>query len=199
MSRRVTSPRNDVDVKNLENNEVVGTLVENPAENQEHEVLLPPLKPENESSQDRQILVPEPIPVIDDSKKMANLSPNSNLKLSKFNYKTLIGEQFKEYVKLVGDRSFKEIVDGVEKGVIGQLKENDLYDFELYKAKPVMMARYVGVPNSPLDFVGITIVNDTPEYSTRIPVKVALLHNAQILNAHSRAGHGKYYLLKKIN
>ncbi|MBK7885482.1 MAG: hypothetical protein IPJ81_18080 [Chitinophagaceae bacterium] len=130
-----------------------------------------------------------------------NLPPNEKHNLieylSQFDYKNLKGDQFKKYVALVGDRSCKQIVDGKEMAIVGELKENDEYDFVLYKTKPIIQDRYVGVEGSPKDFVGLTIVDDTPQHTTRIPVKVALMHNAQIMNAHSRAGHGKYYLLKK--
>jgi hypothetical protein len=121
------------------------------------------------------------------------------LDLSKFDYKNLTGESFKEYVKLVGDRSYVEVdrEEGTESPVVGLLKENDMYDFQLHKVDVVMKVRFPGVKDSPMDFNGVRVKNETPELITRIPVKTALELNAQIMNAHSRAGHGKYYLLKK--
>jgi hypothetical protein len=121
------------------------------------------------------------------------------LDLSKFDYKNLTGESFKEYVKLVGDRSYLEVdrEEGTEKPVIGMLKENDMYDFQLHKVDVIMKDRFPGIAGTPKDFNGIRVKSDQPEMVTRIPVKTALELNAQIMNAHSRAGHGKYYLLKK--
>lgn len=124
-------------------------------------------------------------------------SPNDSLDLSEFNYKKLTGDSFKKYVELVGDRSYKEIVEGEERPVRAKLLENDSYDFELYKAKPIRKARYTGVAGSPMDYIGLEIINDTPIHTSRMPVKNAQELNAQILNQHSIAGHGKYYLLKK--
>jgi hypothetical protein len=59
-----------------------------------------------------------------------------------------------------------------------------------------MQERFPGMENSPWDYVGLT-AEGKPLHTTRIPVKTALEFNRQILNAHSRAGHGKYYFLKK--
>ena len=114
-------------------------------------------------------------------------------------YKNLKGENFKQYAEHVGDRSFRVVNPdtGEEKPVIGLLKESDSYVFELYRAIPHMVARFPGMKDTPYDFKGITLKSETPINSTKIPVRVALEHNAQILNAHSRAGHGTYYLLKQ--
>lgn len=136
-------------------------------------------------------------PVTKEPESVANISPNSKLDVGSIDYKNLKGAEFEKYVSIVGDRTFIKIEDGKAVPIVGQLKENDSYDFELYKAKPILKPRYVGVPNSPQDLVGLELVSIKPELTTRIQVKIALLHNAQILNAHSRAGHGKYYLLKK--
>ena len=128
-------------------------------------------------------------------------SPNAKLDLSGFRYKNergqFTGEDFKRYVELVGDRSYLEITDEGEKPVYGQLKLDDQYDFVLFKAKPIRKARYVGIKDSPIDYVGIEIVNDQPIHTSRMSIKSVLEFNAQILNQHSIAGHGKYYLLKK--
>jgi predicted transcriptional regulator len=125
--------------------------------------------------------------------------PNEALDLTKFDYKNLTGKKFKEYVELVGDRSLIQIDEetGAESHVPGSLKQDDSYDFELYPVEVVMKQRFPGVQGSPSDFNGVKIKNATPEHTTRIPIRHALEYNAQILNAHSRAGHGKYYLLKK--
>lgn len=119
--------------------------------------------------------------------------------LAGIDYGNLKGEAFKKYVSLVGDRSFTVVDEetGEEKQIVGQLRQDQELVFELYKAKPLRRTRYAGVKESPMDFVGIELVNNKPEHTTKIPVKVALEHNAQILNQHSIAGHGKYYLLKK--
>jgi len=129
-----------------------------------------------------------------------NQSQGSDLAsiLSGIDYKNLKGETFKKYVQLVGDRSFVEINDeGKAVPVVGKLQQNDSYDFEQYRAKPIFKDRFPGMEGTPRDYVGIEIIRDKPEHTSRIPVSVALEFNAQILNQHSRAGHGKYYLLKK--
>jgi hypothetical protein len=125
-------------------------------------------------------------------------SPNSQLNLSQFNYEGLTGESFKEYVSLVGDRSFIELNDeGRATPVTGKLMLQDKYDFVLLPAVPVMKVRYPGVKDSPIDYVGIKAKTLQPIHKTRIPVSAALEYNAQIINQHSRAGHGKYYFLAK--
>jgi hypothetical protein len=119
--------------------------------------------------------------------------------LSGFDYKNLVGANFKKYVELVGDRSYREFdaETGEEKPVVGRLKENDHYEFQLFKVDVVMKVRFPGIKDSPLDFIGLRTKTDRPEHTTKIPIRTAHELNAQILNAHSRAGHGKYYLLKK--
>ncbi len=131
------------------------------------------------------------------AKEEKTASPNDALDLSEFNYKLLKGESFKKYVELVGDRSYTEIVEGEVIPVRGTLLENDQYDFEQYKVKPIRKMRYAGVEKSPMDYIGLELVNDTPIHVSRMTVKTALELNSQILNQHSIAGHGKYYLLKK--
>jgi hypothetical protein len=123
-------------------------------------------------------------------------SPNDELDLAQFNYDELTGDSFKEYVRLAGDHSAMEIVSGEEVPMRGSLQENQSFDFVLLKAKPVMQARFPGMKDTPFDYVGIR-AEGKPLHTTRIPVKTALEFNRQILNAHSRAGHGKYYFLKK--
>lgn len=120
--------------------------------------------------------VPGPSPsqkTIDPSK------PNESLDLSAFDYKRLGGEEFKKY---------QDFVD--------TLMLDNHYDFVLHKASPIVSERYPGIPNSPKDFTGITIKNDTPEHTTRITVRDAKNYNSQILNDHGRV-NGKFYLLKK--
>jgi hypothetical protein len=117
--------------------------------------------------------------------------------LTGFNYQDLTGESFKEYVGLVGDRSYVEFIDGKATPVNGSLLQHDQFDFVLLPAIPVMVPRFPGMKDTPYDFVGIKAKTLTPIHTTRIPVKVALEYNAQIVNQHSRAGHGKYYFLAK--
>ena len=119
--------------------------------------------------------------------------------LSGFDYSNLTGDKFKEYAGIAGDRaiSFFNSETGEEsKGIIGQLKDHDVYYFELYKVTPVFKVRFPGVQNSPKDFSGVKTKTDRPESTTRITVKIANELNAQIENEHSRV-NGKYYLLKK--
>lgn len=144
------------------------------------------------------------LPEADDTEKIrkpkmtanATASPNDELELEKFNYEELTGESFKDYVRLAGDHSAMEIIEGEDKPMRGSLQENKSYDFVLLKAKPVMVARFPGMKDTPYDYVGLR-AEGKPLHTTRIPVKTALEFNRQILNAHSRAGHGKYYFLKK--
>jgi hypothetical protein len=96
-----------------------------------------------------------------------------------------------DYTKLSG-KAFQEYIEHID-----SLPLHDMCDFELYAVKPVRVERYPGLKDTPIDFVGLTLRNTTPEHKTRIPVKVAKEYNNQILNQHSIAGHGKYYLLAK--
>lgn len=132
------------------------------------------------------------------SEQKKSNSPNGELDLSGFDYRNLTGESFTEYISMVGDRSYKKVDDeGREIPVNGELLQNDKYDFVLLPAVPVMKARFPGMENTPWDFVGIKAKDTVPIHRTRIPVKTALEYNAQIINQHSRAGHGKYYFLAK--
>jgi len=123
-------------------------------------------------------------------------SPNDELELSVYNYDNLVGDAFQKYVRLVGDYSVTEIVGGKEVPIRGELQENTRYDFVLMKARPIIQDRFPGMENTPKDYVGL-IAEGKPIHTTRISVKTALEYNRQILNGHSRAGHGKYYFLKK--
>lgn len=155
----------------------------------------------------RDVLTQEDITGKDADKIIAKLYPSADeeekdddaIDLSQFDYKNLVGSNFKKYVELVGDRSYREFdaETGEEKPVVGKLKENDHYDFQQFRVDVVMKTRFPGVKDSPQDFIGIRVKNDKPEHTSRISIKTAHELNAQILNAHSRAGHGRYYLLKK--
>jgi hypothetical protein len=146
----------------------------------------------------------EQLPPASDTEKVstpkkaeAKVSPNDELELAGFNYEDLTGQSFKDYVGLVGDHSAMEVLNGEEVPIRGSLQENKSYDFVLMKAVPVMQARFPGMKDTPFDYVGIRVKENKAVHSTRIPVKTALEFNRQIMNAHSRAGHGKYYFLKK--
>lgn len=141
---------------------------------------------------------PEPEPLKASKPKKAELSPNDELDLEGFDYKNLTGEKFKEYVRLVGDRSYLEKNDANKYvPVNGSLLLEEKYDFVLLPAQPVMTARFPGMENTPWDYLGVKAKSTDPIHTTRISVKTALEYNAQIINQHSRAGHGKYYFLKK--
>jgi hypothetical protein len=133
------------------------------------------------------------------SAKVESKGPNDELDLSSYDYKNLVGKAFKEYVSLTGDRSFIEFdkETGKEIPVVGQLRQDDHYDFSLFRVDVVRKERFPGIKGTPIDFIGVKVKSDTPDHTTRIPVRMALEYNMQILNAHSVAGHGKYYLLKK--
>jgi hypothetical protein len=137
-------------------------------------------------------------PPIEQPKPAAKENPLAEL--AEIDYKQLsTKKEFRKYAELVGDRSLFDIdeTSGKPVPVVGKLRQNDEYVFELYKAKPVRKERFPGMKNSPIDFVGVEILRDTPEHQTKITVGIALEYNSQILNAHSIAGYGKYYLLKR--
>lgn len=133
------------------------------------------------------------------AKEEAKAKPNDELQdeLEEINYKELNGENFKKYVEIAGDKNFGEVKDGEVKPVRGRLRDIDSYDYDVFKAAPILKDRFPGMEGSPKDYIGVRIINDTPITSTRINVKTALELNAQILNQHSRSGNGRYYLLKK--
>ena len=120
----------------------------------------------------------------------AKPNPNAKLKLD-FDYKNLRGDEFQRYIDYCEKIS----------------PENNYYDpneyvFELRHAKPIFQERYPGLPNTPIDFVGIELglengVPAKPISTTQIPFRVAREMNIQVQNAHARAGHGRYYLLKQ--
>jgi len=126
-------------------------------------------------------------------------SPNDALQLDKFDYNNLTGTAFKEYAQLVGDKCYTifDSESGAVTPVTGKLQQNEVYDFQQYRAQPVFKPRFPGMKDTPNDFNGITLKNTTPEHTTRMSVATALEMNSQILNQHSVAGHGRYYLLKK--
>jgi hypothetical protein len=139
-----------------------------------------------------------PLPEKNSKKKVTAASLNAELDLKDFDYTKLTGQTFKKYVQLVGDTNYLD-KDNEYAGIDGELGTNDMYDFDLYHSvRPVRQARFKGVEGSPMDYVGLELGNTKPQHTTRIPVRVALEFNAQILNQHSLAGHGQYYLLKKV-
>lgn len=163
-----------------------------------------PLEPsaENEQESKKTIQLPDHVSekLQEASRSVGNYNQAQDLAsiLAGIDYKNLVGDNFKKYVELVGDRSFMVTDDrGKQKPIVGKLRQDQSYDFEQYRVKPVRKERFPGMKDSPWDFIGIEITKDKPEHTTRIPVSIALEFNAQILNAHSVAGHGKYYLLKK--
>lgn len=126
-------------------------------------------------------------------------SPNDALDLKGFNYKNLTGASFRKYVELVGDRGFVEIDEETGKPipVPGSLPQDGMFDFVQMKARPIIKDRFPGMPDTPKDYVGLQTIDDTPIHQSRMAIKQAHELNAQILNQHSIAGHGKYYFLKK--
>jgi hypothetical protein len=104
-----------------------------------------------------------------------------------------IGEEFERYLDML-----EELCP--EAGI--KEHSDSSFMFELHRAEPIMKERYPGIPNSPYDFVGIRLKVTQPSgtsvvHQTKIPIRHARNLNSQILNAHSRSGHGTYYLLKK--
>lgn len=124
---------------------------------------------------------------------------NAKLELDQFDYNDLTGANFKKYVELVGDKVFTvfDAESGEVTPVAGKLQQNEVYDFQQFRAVPVFKPRFPGMKGTPNDFNGIKLKNTIPEHTTRMSVANALEMNSQILNQHSVAGHGRYYLLKK--
>jgi hypothetical protein len=122
--------------------------------------------------------------IIGEPRSNANEEPKSKpetqtetLGLSGFNYdpseKGFIGDQYKDYEALVN-----------------KLRLTNQFDFEVYKAKPVKVERYPGLPGTPIDIVGIK-VEGRPIFTTRVEARHALEMNRQLQNTN------RYYLLKK--
>jgi hypothetical protein len=100
--------------------------------------------------------------------------------LSGLNYNNLRGEDFETYTE-------------VEKTLLHQ----DAYYFEVYKVAPVLEKIFDKDLNKVDKLVGIQLKNSTPIYTTKVEVKHALEMNRQIMSEPSRAGLGRYFLLKK--
>ena len=100
--------------------------------------------------------------------------PNAVLDLSGFDYKSLTGDSFKKYDALVSAQN-----------------QNEQFDFEQFRVTAVMKERYPGLPETPIDFDGITITNDKPVHTSRMTIKGVMNLNAQVRNTN------RYYLLKK--
>lgn len=89
-------------------------------------------------------------------------------------YKELTGDTYKEYEKIVDN-----------------LRKTDLYFFDKHKARIIKRDRYEGLVNSPKVTVGIEIINDRPECTTKIEARQAIELNRQLENSHF------YYLISK--
>lgn len=125
---------------------------------------------------------------------------DNKIDLSEFDYKNLVGDSFRKYIGIVGDRAYTDFNKdtGTEiKGVNGTMKLEEMAVFCLYRVDVVRVQRFPGMKDTPIDFRGVKVKDEKPVHTTKIPVRIALENNAQIENAHSIAGHGKYYLLKK--
>jgi|GEM_PF-2213308 len=114
------------------------------------------------------------------AEKKATEKPKAENPADAFDYKSLTGDEFKKYIEL-----------------IDSLPLYDMFTVELYRAEPIMKQRFEGLEGSPTDHVGLRLLRDKPETQTHTTIRAIKDYNAQILNAHSRAGHGKYYLLKQ--
>lgn len=114
-------------------------------------------------------------------------NPNASLKLD-FDYTKLFGKEFDRYIGLLEELS-----------PAGGFASPKMYDFELWRMKPVIEERYPGLPNTPKDFKGVEFKEDEPKLiaKTRITISSARDYNQQITNEHSIKGYGKYYLLKQ--
>lgn len=132
-------------------------------------------------------------------KKTDTEPQKSLLVLDGFDYENLSGESFKKYCLYVQS-----------------LQLEDRYVFEQYKVEAIKKVRFRGVKDSPIDIIGIKLVNTKPTTVTKIGVKHALIFNGRVLEiinndtkevegweligsqlADSANKNMHYYLLKK--
>lgn len=87
------------------------------------------------------------------------------------------------------------------------------YDFDVVRVRPIKAVRYEGVKDSPIDIVGVEILDATPIKTTRIPAKMMRDFNGMleegskgqyftIIGGHfgnisGTGSYGEYYLLNK--
>ena len=92
-------------------------------------------------------------------------NPNSRIadKLKVLDYENLEGEELAKYYEL-----------------LESLPHSELYDFEVYKIKVRRQERFEGVPNSPIDVVGIILESTKPVISTRVYPKTAIAQNGRL-------------------
>lgn len=121
-------------------------------------------------------------------------NPNAALDLTLFDYTNLVGQPFIDYCKLV---------EG--------LPQREMFDFMVMRVEAVRKVRYKGIKDSPVDVVGIRIVDMKPIHpGTRITTKQVFEMNghiridddvAEIIGGHFQVGDPReikqYYLLKK--
>lgn len=121
---------------------------------------------------------------------IASESLNSKIadNLKTFNYENLEGEQLAKYYEL-----------------LESLPHGELFDFEVYKVKVIRQERFEGVPNSPIDVVGIVLESTKPIITTRVYPKTAIAQNGRLVRGRNyfeiigQQFHENklFYLLKK--
>lgn len=105
---------------------------------------------------------------------------NDDLDLSAFDYDNLKGESFAKYETMIKSANgFKD------------------RDFTQYMASGIFETKFDANLNKVEVLVGIRINNIKPVNHTRIPVRMAIDLNRQIMNKDNPATNSRYYLLKK--
>ena len=92
-------------------------------------------------------------------------NPNISIadRLKAFNYENLEGEELAKYYEL-----------------LDSLPHSEMYDFEVYKVDVLRQERFEGVPNSPIDVVGIVLESTKPVIRTRVYPKTAIAQNGRL-------------------
>jgi hypothetical protein len=117
-------------------------------------------------------------------------NPNNSIadKLKSFNYQNLEHEELARYYEL-----------------LESLPHNQMYDFEVHKVKVLRQERFEGVPNSPVDVVGVVLESTKPLISTRVYPQNAIAQNGRLVrgrNYFEIVGqqfheNKRFYILKK--
>lgn len=104
-----------------------------------------------------------------------------------------------DYAKMNGDEwdRYNAFIDALDSTGAGWFGGKEL-DFVQYRAKPVIVEMYPGMPNSPKKMTGIEVFLDKEAVieKTKIAIKHTRTINPQIGNA-TAPNWGKYFLLKK--
>jgi hypothetical protein len=130
-----------------------------------------------------------------EAKAYDNQNPNSHFDLSHIDYQRLNEpEMYQAYLKV--EQEIWPYGRGVD------IPGHSGFIFEAYRAIPVRKERYPGMPNTPVDLVGIELIGEpgrmpAPVLTTKMAMKHARDLNSQLPNGTKQIPV-KYYLLKKV-